>query len=236
MISVCIAAYNGEKYIREQIFSILSQLNSDDEVIISDDGSKDGTIAILESFHDQRIRIYSNEGTHGFVSNFENALLHAKGDFIFLSDQDDVWKQGKIEKCMKTLSEYDLIVHDAELIDGNGMPLGRNYYDSLHRHTGFIMNLYKTRWLGCCMAFRREVLSICLPFPPKIVAHDYWIGMFGMTKFRYKFMDDILISYRRHGNNLSPSSEKSNTTILYKLFEKRLYTLIEIAKRIMFTK
>ena len=236
MISVCIAAYNGEKYIREQIASILFQLNSDDEVIISDDGSKDGTIAILESFHDQRIRIYSNEGTHGFVSNFENALRQAKGDYIFLSDQDDVWKGNKVEIIMSSLESYSLVIHDAELINGQGKALGRRYYSTMHCHTSFLANLWKTRWLGCCMAFRRDVLDYCLPFPPNIVAHDYWIGMMGMLKFRYCFMDDVLISYRRHGGNVSPSSEKSYNSMYYKIYTKRVQILISILRRLLFGK
>ena len=90
MISVCIATFNGGKYIREQIMSVLPQLNEKDEIIISDDGSTDDTIYILESLHDQRIKIYVNEREHGFIWNFENALMKSSGDIIFLCDQDDV--------------------------------------------------------------------------------------------------------------------------------------------------
>ena len=97
-ISVCIATYNGERYIREQLDSILSQLSLDDEVIISDDGSKDSTIEIISSYLDSRIKVFKNNGKHGYVGNFENALNHSSGDFIFLSDQDDIWELQKIEK------------------------------------------------------------------------------------------------------------------------------------------
>ena len=121
MISVCIATYNGEKYIFEQISSILSQLGKDDEVIISDDGSTDDTIKIIESICDNRVRLLINNGKHGFVSNFEKALMKSKGDFIFLSDQDDIWKSNKVQVVLKSLNKYDLVVHDADLIDGNGV-------------------------------------------------------------------------------------------------------------------
>ena len=229
MISVCMATYNGEKYIREQMESILCQLNECDEVIVSDDGSKDGTIRILESFHDERIKILQNEGKHGFVGNFENALRVAKGDFIFLSDQDDEWMPNKVAVVLKELKDSDLIVHDAELIDGEGKSMGKNYYSFLHNSSCFLMNLWKTRFLGCCMAFRKAVLDDCLPFPQNTVGHDYWIGMYSLVNYRVKFIPDILLMYRRHGGNVSPSSEKSNNSMFYKLYTKRLQLLLSIA-------
>ena len=103
MISVCVATYNGEKFIREQIESILCQLSSDDEIIVSDDGSTDGTIVIINCIGDKRIRIIEGPRKHSPTFNFENALKEAKGDYIFLADQDDVWKTNKVEVCMKWL-------------------------------------------------------------------------------------------------------------------------------------
>ena len=100
MISVCMACYNGEKFIQEQVDSIICQLGLDDELIISDDGSNDRTLDILFSYEDSRIKILHNRACHGFVGNFENALSHAKGDYIFLSDQDDIWKKEKVQKVI----------------------------------------------------------------------------------------------------------------------------------------
>ncbi len=231
MFSVCLACYNGQKFIKEQIDSILLQMGPEDELIVSDDGSHDNTCAIVERYKDSRIRILHNQLRHGFVGNFENALRHAKGDYIFLSDQDDVWKTNKVIKVLEALKYYDLVIHDAELINGEGVSLGHTYYSTMHHHTGFMMNLWKTRWLGCCMAFRREVIDYCMPFPSKIVAHDYWIGMLGMTKFKYCFLNDVLICYRRHGGNVSPSSEKSNNSLYVKLVTKRYNLLWSIVKR-----
>lgn len=236
MISVCMATYNGEKYIGEQIGSILPQLGEDDELIISDDGSKDRTIEVVKSFQDERIKILFNTEKHGYVGNFENALSHAKGDYVFLSDQDDVWKPKKVRSVMAWLKKYDMVIHDALLIDGAGQSLGKTYYSTMHHHTGFLMNLWKTRFLGCCMAFRKNVLDNCLPFPKHIVAHDYWIGMMGTAKFKYAFIDDVLMEYRRHGGNVSPSSEKSNNSLFYKLFTKRINLLISLVERLIFIK
>lgn len=230
-ISVCIATFNGGKFIREQVMSVLPQLEEDDEIIVSDDGSTDDTITILESFRDPRICICQNEGRHGFIWNFENALMKASGDVFFLCDQDDIWKPNKVEVIKKQLRQYDLVVHDAEMIDGEGCSLGKTYYSTMHHKKDFVSNIWRTRWLGCCMAFRREVLEMCLPFPRTIVAHDYWIGMLGMLKFRYFFIDDILIYYRRHGNNTSSSGEKSANNMFYKLITKRMNLLVVLVNR-----
>ncbi len=231
MISVCVATYNGERFVRDQMVSILRQLGKEDEVVVSDDGSKDSTIRILNSFQDSRIKVVRNEGEHGFIRNFENALRQANGDIIFLSDQDDVWKPDKVKVVLKALQDADLVVHDAELIDATGKSLGKNYYSFLHHSSGFLMNLWKTRFLGCCMAFNRKVLNDCIPFPPKIAGHDYWIGMYALLNYHVVFIPDILISYRRHGGNVSPSGEKSTASLYEKIVEKRLNLLVSVMVR-----
>ena len=232
MISVCMATYNGEKFIKEQIDSILSQLSDDDELVVSDDGSKDRTIDIISSYNDKRIRILHHSAPHGFVHNFENALGNAKGDYIFLSDQDDYWMPGKVKTAMGYLtSGIDLVIHNAELVDGKGQPLGTDYYSCMHSKTGFWANIWKTRTLGCCMCFNRKVLEKSMPMPKHIVAHDYWIGMIALKHFKVKFIDDKLLCYRRHGGNVSPSSEKSNESWWYRIVEKRGYLLWKIMFR-----
>lgn len=230
-ISVCMATFNGEKYLKEQVDSILPQLEPNDELIISDDGSRDNTINIVNAFNDTRIKLLINNGEHGFVHNFENALNNAKGDVIFLSDQDDIWRPNKVSKSVDELSGCDMIVHNAEIIDGDGNPKGYDYFSKLHRHTGFWWNLYKTRCLGCCMVFKKSLLDECMPLPRKIVAHDYWIGMYALYRFKVKFVEDKLIGYRRHGSNLSPSSEKSKDSLYRKIFVKRLNLLLNILIR-----
>lgn len=232
MISVCMATYNGEKYVRQQVDSILCQLSAEDELIVSDDGSKDDTLAIIESFSDPRVHIFINEGNHGFVGNFSNALSRAKGDYIFLSDQDDYWMPGKVKTALGYLtSGIDLVIHNAELVDGEGQLLGNDYYSCMHNKTGFWANIWKTRTLGCCMCFNRKVLEKSMPMPKHIVAHDYWIGMIALKHFKVKFIEDKLLCYRRHGGNVSPSSEKSNESWWYRIVEKRGYLLWKIMFR-----
>ena len=232
-ISVCIASFNGERYLKEQISSVLPQLREEDEIIVSDDGSTDETFAILESFHDSRIKMFVNEGRHGFIWNFENALKKAKGDVIFLCDQDDVWKPNKVEIVMEALQNHDIVLHDAEFVDKDGNKTGNRYSEGLHHRRGFWSNLWKTRWLGCCMAFRRNVLEYALPFPRHIVGHDGWISAVGLAKFDYYYIPDVLMWYRRHGENASTASGESHNSWYYMLIKKRLCLLIEISRRLL---
>lgn len=235
MLSVCMATYNGEKYIREQIESIVNQLDKNDELIISDDGSTDSTISIINSFDDKRILLLHNQ-KHGVNNNFENALNHSKGDCICLSDQDDKWHMGKVEYVKEMLQNYDLIVHNADVVDGNGKSFKYDYFSLMPNGEGFWANLWKSRFLGCCMAFNRKIVNIALPFPSMIAGHDYWIGMIGAAKFRIKFDDSIYLSYRRHGRNLSTSAEKSNTSLFYKIFIKRWAILWCVIVRLIIKK
>ena len=214
MISVCVATYNGEKFIREQIDSILCQLSSDDEIIVSDDGSTDGTIVIINCICDKRIRIIEGPRKHSPTFNFENALKEAKGDYIFLADQDDVWKTNKVEVCMKWLQKYDCVVSDAEVTDSNLNPLYPSLYAIMQVRQGHIYNtVWKNGYTGCCMAFRRNILEASLPFPKDIPMHDIWIGNVAAYKYNVKFIPDKLILFRRHKETISCNGKGSKYSI-----------------------
>ena len=116
MISVCIATYNGSRFIDRQLRSILCQLGPDDEVVVSDDGSADDTLSIIRQFGDSRIRIIDGPHRHSPIWNFEKAMQAAKGDYIFLSDQDDEWLPSKVKVSMTYLQEYDCIVSDNRVV------------------------------------------------------------------------------------------------------------------------
>ena len=214
MISVCIASYNGERFIREQIDSILRQLSSDDEIIVSDDGSTDDTISIINSIDDKRIRIIEGPRKHSPTLNFECAMKEAKGDYIFLADQDDVWKSNKVEVCMKWLQKYDCVVSDAEVTDSNLNTLYPSLYAIMQVRQGRIYNtIWKNGYTGCCMAFRRNVLNASLPFPKNIPMHDIWIGNVAAYKYNMKFIPDKLIMFRRHNETISCNGKGSKYSI-----------------------
>ena len=214
MISVCVATYNGEKFIKEQIESILCQLSSDDEIIVSDDGSTDGTIVIINCIGDKRIRIIEGPRKHSPTFNFENALKEAKGNYIFLADQDDVWKTNKVEVCMKWLQKYDCVVSDAEVTDSNLNPLYPSLYAIMQVRQGHIYNtVWKNGYTGCCMSFRRNILEASLPFPKDIPMHDIWIGNVAAYKYNVKFIPDKLILFRRHKETISCNGKGSKYSI-----------------------
>ena len=217
MISICMATYNGSKYIQEQISSILPQLSEYDELVISDDGSTDKTLNIVYSFHDYRIKIFHNEEKSGVVPNFENALCHANGDYIFLCDQDDVWMEDKVSKVMSVLQDCDFVIHNAEMVDGSLNPLGIDFFSLRNTRYGYIQNIYKMRYLGCCIAFKRNALKYILPFPKGILWHDMWAAAILHLKFHGKLIHEPLICYRRHGNNASPSGENSNWSLRFRI-------------------
>lgn len=214
MISVCIATYNGERYIRQQIESIVCQLNVDDEIIVSDDGSTDGTLDIVKGIGDKRIKIIEGPGRKSPILNFECALKASKGDFIFLSDQDDVWKPDKVEICMKWLKTYHCVVSDAEVTDNRLKPLYPSLYAIMQVRQGRIYNtIWKNGYTGCCMAFRRNVIEASLPFPQNIPMHDIWIGNVAAYKYNVIFIPDRLIHFRRHENTISCNGKGSKFTI-----------------------
>lgn len=235
MISVCMATYNGEKYVAEQVFSILEQLGPSDEIIISDDGSKDRTIEILQDINDKRVKIYRNIGEHGVSANFNNAVKHSTGDYVFFSDQDDIWEPNKVEVVMKKLNNCDLVVHNASLVNSDNKYLGQTYFSYLPVKIGFIANLWKFHFLGSCMAVNRNALLKILPFPTNpYVLHDYWMYMAMKFKgFRIECIPDALIRYRRHENTVTSSGNKSKTTVCFK-FKKRINLLLLLATKFIF--
>jgi glycosyltransferase involved in cell wall biosynthesis len=215
MISVCIATYNGEKYITEQIDSILSQLDTIDELIVSDDASIDGTLEIITAYKDNRIRIIHNKKRKGVIKNFENALFQVKGDYIFLSDQDDIWLPGKVFKILKQMDFADLVFSNAMIVDENLNELGLMYKET--KGVWIIKNLIKNNFIGATMAVKKDFLKQALPFPSYIPMHDQWLGLLATCIGKVIYIAEPLILYRRHNNNTSFTGEKSKYNLLKKI-------------------
>lgn len=234
MISVCMATHNGEKFIKEQLDSILCQLAPDDEVVISDDGSTDRTLEIISAYKDSRIKIYNykqptkSKYTHLYVTrNFENSLRHATGEIIFLSDQDDRWLPNKVSECLFKLKSCDLVIHNLRIADNSLNDIGKNIYER-----GFVFHDYficKCAYYGCAMAFKRHLLDIVLPFPSNLLVHDIWIGLLAESFGRVLYVDEPLIQYRMLPESAS-HSVKSN--IIHKI-SYRLYMLTHLFYRVL---
>lgn len=217
MISVCLPVFNGEKFLREQVLGILSQLSQTDELILSDDCSSDGSLAVLNEINDPRISVLTNLQRLGPVGNLERALKLSKGDFIFLSDQDDLWMPNKISSCLSALGACDLIMHDAYIIDEAGHQILPSFFAKRGVARGFWRNLLRNSYTGCCMAFRRPVLEAALPFPSNIPMHDQWIGLVAERSFRVAFLAEPLIGYRQHGRNATHTVHGSSNSIWTRL-------------------
>lgn len=231
-VSVCMATFNGELFIGEQIHSILRQLGDDDELVIVDDSSSDATLDILSNIHDNRIKVFRNTKNIGATYTFEIALSHAKGSLIFLSDQDDVWVDGKLKRVKGIMHEYDvdMLVHDAR-ISLNGDILDVSLFHRSKSGPGILKNISRNTYTGCCMAFRREILDLIMPFPFGIdLYHDAWMGVLSESMGRrIFFLNECLILYRRHETNASSFQRRPAAIGL----TERLKFSIELIKRVI---
>jgi glycosyltransferase involved in cell wall biosynthesis len=208
-ISVCTAAFQGERYIASQLQSILAQLSAGDEVIVVDDCSSDRTPDEVRALGDPRIRLLEHAANQGVMRSFEEALSRASGNVIFLSDQDDLWAPEKVSTVLQAFEanpDVTLVVTDAALIDNNGVRVGNSYYASRGKfNSGLLSNLIRCKFLGCTMAFRSVIIPKVLPFPGgDDVLHDIWIGTVNtLWGGKTLYIGEPLVLYRRHAANFT---------------------------------
>ena len=201
-VSVCMATYNGEKYIAKQIDSILNQLDNEDEMVISDDSSTDDTRVIIARYAQNDARIKFIQGPcKGFAKNFENAIKNASGNIIVFADQDDIWSEGKVDKIRAVFEEktqYTTVLHTMKTF----------YNDQCYENTikvkyrkGVLVNWLKSCYWGCCMAVKYEFINKMLPFPDECISHDQLIGLVSEKKGATYFLNEDLIMHRIHSSN-----------------------------------
>lgn len=228
-VSVAMAVYNGEKYLKQQLDSILPQLGRQDEVVISDDGSTDDTIKIIKAYQadDARIRLISGPRL-GIKQNIAHAAGQTAGRYIFLSDQDDVWKPDKVRRVLDVFREKKchVVVHDCIVTNAD---LTQVLYPSFFAYRGYgagmWRNIWKNKYIGCCMAFERGLLPFILPIPDDIQMHDQWIGVINdRHRGGCVFLKEPLLYYRRHeetvsdfGTNTIPVMIKNRLRLMYRL-------------------
>tara|TARA_Y100000385_G_C12991547_1_gene593049 strand:+ start:414 stop:1124 length:711 start_codon:yes stop_codon:yes gene_type:complete len=219
-ISVCIATCNGAKYIKQQLESILIQLGKNDEVIISDDSSTDNTVEIIKSLNENRIQLFEGMTFNHHTPNFEFALSKSTGDYIFLSDQDDIWLSDKISTMIHWFSEYDLVISDCVVVNENLEEILPSFFNEKFHRSGFLKNVFHNNFLGCCMALNRRILDLSLPFPSNNLSHESWLGAVAETFGKTKFIPEKLIMFRRHTSNNSNTLNGSTLTLNEKLIYK----------------
>lgn len=204
-VSVVMAVYNGDAYLKEQIESIVCQLTQEDELIISLDPSSDNSKTVIESYQKTYPFITLLEGPgKGLIRNFENGLKHVHNEYVFLSDQDDVWKKNKVETVLNAFDENTMLVmHDAVITDSDLNEVSPSFFKERNVCTGYYHNLLKNSYRGCCMAFRKEVLNYVLPFPTLLPMHDQYIALTAELMGDVKLIEEPLMKYRRHEENAS---------------------------------
>lgn len=238
-ISVCIATFNGEDFIIQQIDSILNNIRVNDEIIIVDDCSTDKTVEIISDLNDKRIKLFTNQTNSGEVFSFNRALSLAKNNLIFLSDQDDVWLKGRAELMIQKLklnrsfllsSNFDWIDKDNNYLDI--FYDGVSSKDSL-KHFKNIVDIFvgRTNYYGCSMLLLRDALNIILPIPRFVESHDLWIALVANILKKNCHIDDKTFLKRSHKNNLT--STISNRNFLKKIWSRIIFLLsvIVILKR-----
>jgi glycosyltransferase involved in cell wall biosynthesis len=204
-ISVCMAVYNGQRYLNPQLQSILKQLRDFDELIIINDCSVDNSWQILNNCQDSRIKLFNNQNNLGVIKTFEKSLSKATGDIIFLSDQDDLWLPQKVEKILEVFRLYPentLVLSDAQIIDSNDNIIAESFFKIRGKFTDNPFgNWVKSKYHGCTLAFRREMLDLFLPFPDDTPMHDIWIGIINSIYGKTFYINEPLIQHRRHDRN-----------------------------------
>lgn len=236
-ISVAMAVYNGEEFLREQIDSILIQLRDMDELVISYNNSIDNTLGLIQNYAklDTRIKIYYCN-KKGVLSNFENAISKCTNDLIFLSDQDDIWKRNKISEIVPLFQDKNVlgVCHNKIYVDKNlkflDKEINKKDKEKLKKNTiklKFIKILIKNNVQGSCLAFRRDCVKYILPFPLDIPMHDSWIGSILTIKGDLIYINKQLLLYRMHEHNVSPKIHGS----ISQMYKNRIILLKNYIRR-----
>jgi glycosyltransferase involved in cell wall biosynthesis len=211
-VSVAMTACDSQRYLAEQVYSVLPQLGGADELVLSVDPSSDGTLELARGLAagDARVRVVEGPGL-GVVANVQHALELAQGAYIFLADSDDVWLQDKVAHV---LAEFErsgaaLVLHDAAVVDAELKVQALSFFAQRHVGEGFWRNLWRNGFIGCCMAFTAALKRVVLPIPPEVPMHDQWIGLLAEQNGGVALLPEPLLLYRRHGDNLTKSEHAS---------------------------
>lgn len=235
--SIALATYESARYLKQQLESYTTQTRLPDELIVSDDGSTDGTQAIVEEFRRSSpfpVSIFSNPGEHRIRSNFENAARHCSRDIILFSDHDDVWLPNHIERLVGVLEADERILavsSDSEMVDRELRRLGytfaqserypRKLFEAMNRLPRNQLELVVRQRIfnGHGIAFRRNLLSVVVPFPPGCL-HDFSVLVLAAAIGRVSYIDEPLTLYRIHEKQWVGSERKSLAAIATNMSER----------------
>lgn len=213
LVSIALCTYNGERFLKEQLDSLIDQTYHDLEIIIVDDCSTDDTLAIIKEYaeRDSRIKWYQNEINLGFNQNFAHALKICSGKYIAVCDQDDIWEHNKIERLTDTIGDHWLVCSNSIRMDENGIPTGKNLLNDFTYETrdyrSVLLNNFVT---GHTCLINRDFLDIALPFPDGVI-YDWWMGFVALYHHQLIYLDETLTRYRIHDNSALQQIIKSDS-------------------------
>ncbi len=217
-VSVCLAAYRGAPYIEAQVGSILEQLGPADELVVVDDASQDGTASLVEAIDDPRVVLLYNAVNRGYVRTFERALRSARGDYLFLADQDDLWLPGRLDAMLAGLAERAVVATSVAVLgDPAARPRFRLRAEDSERHLANVFGVLVGHrpYTGCAMALRRDILSSVLPIPPFVYeSHDLWIALVANTHRQNLHLEAPSVARRLHDANQTPLGWRGPRAIL----------------------
>ena len=212
-VSVCMATFNGERHVRQQVESILAELAPDDELVIVDDASTDSTLQVVRGLGDPRIRVLENPTNLGYAATFERALTAAVGRDLFLADQDDVWPAGRVAVMRAALRSGSVVAGNVAVLDGPdrlrgpfGNPDWRLRAADSDRRLGNLLRLAASNmpYYGSAMAVRRDALDLALPFPPSAKElHDAWLALIGIATGSLVHVEQRVVLRRVHEANVT---------------------------------
>ncbi len=235
-IDILMATYNGEKYLAEQLDSIINQTYTEWNLLIRDDNSSDRTLEILEKYKklDGRIKILRDtKGNLGIVRNFEELLKNSEEELIMFSDQDDIWIENKLEIYSKTIEKLNykgfLIHSDAILLDKNKTNVLKQSFISKKALKKGINNVFFNYFVqGATILISNEIKNFILPFPQEVYLHDRYIHLMSELFFERVFINQALIYYRQHDNNQIGAKNTLKTLLSKRYFDKRDRQLIKV--------
>jgi glycosyltransferase involved in cell wall biosynthesis len=206
LVSIALCTYNGAAFISAQLDSIIAQTYSNWELVITDDCSADNTVAVLQQYaqNDPRIQFHINEKNIGYNKNFEKAIGLTRGDFIAISDQDDIWDKEKIAVMMQEWPEGSSFVFSLSSDFDSDHPVFRPAASGVHYHpvSDTRMLVFSSPVHGHAMMFKRSVFHICQPFPAAIF-YDWWMSMHAASIGTIGCIPHTLTYHRVHSNNSS---------------------------------
>ena len=225
LVSIAVCTYNGERFLREQLDSLVRQTYSNKEIIVVDDCSTDNTIEILKEYAAKYpfLSYSRNEQNLGYVKNFEKVVGMCNGEYIALSDQDDIWDLNKIQLQVSQIGDHALIYHDSICVDEKGNSLHKKLSDICRLYEGHLPHpfLFFNCVSGHSILFHKRILSDIIPFDVQYF-HDRWIAFIASERGGIKLLPNALVKYRQHSSSSTDLLEikKKKDDVQLKFFTK----------------